>query len=229
MTGAQVKSSGRHLVSEWLERFWSRRNVREKCLVGAAIGMAIVLILNQFIIEPFVNDQVRVQTDILVQRQVLEKYARTAAARQQWQKRLEELNGMLATLQQRLLGGQTSALAAAGLQDTLQKLANENNVSVQVMRVLQPRSLEIYTGIPVLMEIQTRTPGLSAFLYSIENNQMLLNVAKLNIRVIDLRNPLDIRASLTVEGYTLASKEKSAANGSEKGGSARSLAADRRN
>jgi len=210
MTGTQKKSSGRRLVPESLEKFWTRRNTREKCLVGSAMGIALVLLLNHFIIGPFINGQIRVQNDILVQQQVLEKYARTAAARQQWERRLEELKRMLESLHQRLLQGQTPALAAAGLQDTLQKMANEHAVSVQLMRVLQPRVLEMYTGIPVLVEIQARIPGLSAFLYSIENNRSLLNVTKLNIRVIDLRKPLDVRASLTVEGYTLTSLQKAA-------------------
>lgn len=192
----------------WLERFWSSRHIREKCLIGSAMGLGIVLLVHQFVIEPFVQGQLRIQREIPVQRQVLEKYSRTAAARQLMEKRLEELKKMREALHQRLLEGQTPALAAAALQDTLQKLTNEHNVSVQVMRVLQPRSLEMYMGIPVLMEMQTRVPGLTAFLYSIENNQKLLNIGKLNIRVIDLRNPLDIRASLMVEGYSLAYQEK---------------------
>ncbi|MBW2148193.1 MAG: type II secretion system protein M [Deltaproteobacteria bacterium] len=193
-----------------LEKFWKQRGVREKCLIGGAIGTAAVLMLNYFIIEPFVKDQQRIQNEIPIQRQVLAKYSRMAAARQHMEGRLEELTRMREALHQRLLEGNTPALAAAGLQDMLQKMANEHKVVVRVMRVVQPRPLEMYMGIPVLIEVQTRIPGLTAFLYSIENNQRLLRVGKLEIRVIDLRKPLDIRATLMVEGFSLAPRNKAA-------------------
>jgi len=206
MTGTREKSLQTGLAFGSIKKLWSRRGIRERCLISAALIIIVIMILNQFIIEPLVRDQTRVQAEIPAQRQVLAKYARTAAARPQLEKRLGELNKMLESLHQRFLAGQTPALAAAGLQNILQKLANENEVSVKVTRVLQPKPLEMYTSIPVLIEIQARIPGMTAFLYSIENNQRLLKIAKLKIRVIDLRKPLDVRATLQVEGYSLASR-----------------------
>ncbi len=202
------KFAGLHQAKGLLKKFWDQRGFRERCLIGAAIGTAVLLLMNYFILEPFLRDQQRIQNEIPVQRQVLAKYSRMASARQYMERRLEELTKMREALHQRLLEGKTPALAAAELQDTLQKMANEHKVVLRVMRVVQPRPLEMYMGIPMLIEVQTRIPGLTAFLYSIENNRRLLRVSKLNIRVIDLRKPLDVRATLMVEGFSLAPREK---------------------
>lgn len=119
------------------------------------------------------------------------------------QTRFLALNRDLERLETGLLAGNTPALAAVDIQNTLNRIATQIGIDIKSMRILKAGKEETstYFSIPVEIQIQCSVSQLKELLYNIESSRKYLriNTARLAIRGV-LQQDEYIFASLTVEG-----------------------------
>ena len=101
-----------------------------------------------------------------------------------------------------LLPQETSALAAADIQNTLNNIAEQKNIRIESMRVLKSKPTENgeYTTIPLEVIMTASIRQIEDVLFFIENSQRLLKITAIRIRLTNVRNPEKIYCSFTVEG-----------------------------
>jgi Tfp pilus assembly protein PilO len=117
--------------------------------------------------------------------------------------RLVSLNRALERGENRLLTGETPALAAVDIQNTLNKMAGKIEVQISSMRVLKPEKKEedFYLTIPVQFTLQSNIRQLKEVVYEIEASSKILRIKEIRIRALRGKDKDQIQSTLTVEGF----------------------------
>ena len=111
----------------------------------------------------------------------------------------------------RLLEPDKPPVVAARLQNILKDMASEEGVDIISEKQLNIIENDPFIEIPIEITLKCSITKLTNLIYAIEDFKKFLDISKLNIRVVNIRNPIDVRADLTVSGFILAqdvSKEK---------------------
>lgn len=98
--------------------------------------------------------------------------------------RLKTLEEALAKGEAVLLTGKTPSLAAADIQNILQKAAEKCGVKISTVRVLKPEGAEkeIYVSVPVEFTTTSTIAQLKELLYLIESHPKYLKITKVRSR-----------------------------------------------
>ncbi len=134
------------------------------------------------------------------------KYRQMVAERKAATAQLEAMRGRLTALEAGLFEGETPALAAAGIQNTLTRIAEESGIEIATIRVMSSEKAENlpYVGIPVQLTFHAAIGDLKGFLYGIQNDSKLLRVSEAQIRSDRRGRSEAVQANLTVTGYAAA-------------------------
>ncbi len=143
---------------------------------------------------------------IAAKREKVAKYREMVAERKAVTAQLEAMRGRLAALEAGLFEGETPALAAASIQNTLTRIADESGVEIATIRVMSAEKAEElpYVGIPVQLTFHAAIGDLKGFLYGIQSDDKLLRVAEAQIRSDRRGRSEAVQANLTIKGYAAA-------------------------
>lgn len=147
-----------------------------------ALGLlAIALaVLYQLTLAPLWQRYRALAPAIAEQREQVQRYQRLAAQAPQLRARLQALRDD-ARFDDYLLPGNNSALAAAGLQQRLQNLAQELDGRVLSTRVLKAEQDGDFEQVSINARIQIDLAGLQALLHGLETRAPFLFVRNLNV------------------------------------------------
>jgi general secretion pathway protein M len=119
-----------------------------------------------------------------------------------------------------VLAGQNEALAAAGLQQHLQRVAAASGVRILSLRVQTPVNTGPFQGIPVEVRMHTDTAGLRNLLFGLETGNPYVVIDALNIAASPARrrsqpaaDRLDVRFILSGLRLPGGAADGSAGNG----------------
>ncbi len=112
----------------------------------------------------------------------------------------EALDAEVKELEKRLVSGDTPPVAAAEIQRNIKAIALSLGIDIKSEKALSPVDSGLYLGIPVEIGFTAPTAKLKDMLYRIKTSPLLLTVPKVKIRVVNINNPVDVYATLTVEG-----------------------------
>jgi Tfp pilus assembly protein PilO len=115
--------------------------------------------------------------------------------------RLKQVNSELNELEKGLLKGDKPPVAAAEIQKRLKALAQSLGIEIKSERTLNPTDDGLYIGIPVEIGFTASTAKLKDILYKIKTSPLLLTITKIRIRVTNIKNPVDVYATLVVKGF----------------------------
>ncbi len=103
----------------------------------------------------------------------------------------------------RLIEGQTSAVAAAGLQNVVKGMITARGGTIASERVEKPESRGKFRIITVTVDaVMPDTRALTDTLFAIETQTPYLVVRELDIRIRNFREPRDLTVKLKVSGLT---------------------------
>lgn len=133
----------------------------------------------------------------------LAKYQRLKEERNSLENNLTALEEQLKMAEAGLLEGETPAIAAVDIQNTLNEIAGKDEIDIRSMQVMRPEGQKegVYLAIPVQISIEANTRGLKNVLYGIESSSKTLRVGDLKIRAVRQKKSDRIQASFTVTGY----------------------------
>jgi type II secretory pathway component PulM len=182
------------------------RRERMIVIVGA---LALALVGGwELVVQPLV-ERSRSAVDIVPGReQVLARRQDLIARKEAIQTELQGTNAELDRLSQRLLTAAAPAVAASELQKLAKDMASQANTEIRSERILPPVERGELLEIPVEIAVSGEIRQLVDLLARLDASQKLLTVQDLRVRVVNVSQPKELLATLTVSGFILPGKAK---------------------
>ncbi|MEW5803535.1 MAG: type II secretion system protein GspM [bacterium] len=181
----------------------SEKNKEPVLLIGSIVGF---LLFAFGIVYPIIVRNTKTKEEIEEKKRRIESYSSIAEKKGSIQARLEYLKSKRAAFDERLLSGDTPAVAAAELQTILNDMASEHELTINSQRIINPKERGILLEVPVQITTQCTITKLKELLFQIESYPKFLSISDLNIRVYRIRDPKDVEARIDVSGFILNSK-----------------------
>ena len=161
-------------------------------LLAFVLGIMAILSYNSDIKSKIKERKQKIQRDI----SKVEKRSTKEAE-------LEYLQHKRASFDQRLLLGETPAVAAAELQTILSDMASEFDLMISSQRIITPKEHGIFLEVPVQITTQCTVTKLQELLYQIETYPLFLSISDLNIQVVRRADQKEVKATINVSGVIL--------------------------
>jgi hypothetical protein len=182
------------------------RRERTFVLLGVA-GLALVLGWT-FVVEPLA-ESTRLTSDLVPSRsQVLARRLDLVARKDVISKDLETTNADIERLAGRFLTDAAPAVAASELQKLTKEMAAQASTEIRSERILPPVERGELLEIPVEIAVSGEIRQLVDLLARLDGAQKLLTVQDLRVRVVNVSQPKELLATLTVSGFILPGKSK---------------------
>jgi hypothetical protein len=101
-------------------------------------------------------------------------------------------------IEKRLIEERTDFLASAKLQGEVSGIAGKAGLNIVTTRPLQPVKQGNFREISLYFEGSGDIKQISEFLKGIEQDELLMKVAKLNINIVNMQNPKDLKYKIQV-------------------------------
>jgi type II secretory pathway component PulM len=182
------------------------RRERTIVLVG---GVSLAVVLGwTFIVQPL-TDRERITAELVPSRsQILARRLDLIARKDAINRELESTNAELARVSSRFLTEAAPAVAASELQKIAKEMAAQASTEVRSERILPPVERGELLEIPVEIAVSGEIRQLVDLLARLEGSQKMLTVQDLRVRVVNVSQPRELLATLTVSGFVLPGKPK---------------------
>ncbi|HEU4368562.1 MAG TPA: type II secretion system protein GspM [Methylomirabilota bacterium] len=176
-------------------------------VVLGTLGLMLVLGWT-FVVQPLADSQ-RLTAELVPSRsQVLARRLDLLARKDTIARDLETANADLARVSARFLTEAAPAVAASELQNLTKEMAAQANTEIRSERILPPVERGELLEIPVEIAVSGEIRQLVDLLTRLEGTQKLLTVQDLRVRVVNVSQPKELLATLTVSGFILPGKSK---------------------
>jgi Tfp pilus assembly protein PilO len=179
---------------------------RERMLIGGA-GVIAVIVLGWVVIVQPIRDANRTAAELVpVREQVLMRRQDLVGRKAAIVAELEATNQRLESLSERFLPAGTPAVAASELQKLLKGMAAQASTDVRSERILPPVERGDLLEIPIEIAVSGEIRQLVELLALIDRAPKLLAVQDLKVRVVNITQPKELLATLTLSGFILPGK-----------------------
>jgi Tfp pilus assembly protein PilO len=176
-------------------------------VVLGALGLAVVLGWF-FVLEPLA-ERARVTSELVPSRSlVLARRLDLLARKDTIAKDLETTSADIERTAERFLTEAAPAVAASELQKLTKDMAAQASTEIRSERILPPVERGELLEIPVEIAVSGEIRQLVDLLARLEGAQKLLTVQDLRVRVVNVSQPRELLATLTVSGFILPGKSK---------------------
>jgi Tfp pilus assembly protein PilO len=181
---------------------------RERTIVVVG-GLALVVVLGWiFVVQP-IAERNRLTGELVPSRsQVLTRRLDLLARRDALVKELETTNVEIDRASARFLTEAAPAVAASELQKLTKDMAAQASTEIRSERILPPVERGEILEIPVEIAVSGEIRQLVDLLARLEAAPKLLTVQDLRVRVVNVSQPKELLATLTVSGFILPGKSK---------------------
>jgi type II secretory pathway component PulM len=184
----------------------SSRRERGIIILG---GAAVVLVLGWiFVIEPL-TERARTTSELVPSReQVLARRLDLLGRKDAIARELERTNGDIERASARFLTEAAPAVAASELQKITKEMAAQASTEIRSERILPPVERGEVLEIPVEIAVSGEIRQLVDLLARLEAAPKMLTVQDLKVRVVNVSQPKELLATLTISGFILPGKSK---------------------
>jgi type II secretory pathway component PulM len=183
----------------WLGRL----SQRERMIVMGGVAILAVVAVWLLVITPL-RERSQATADLVPERErLLIRRMDLLARRGQIAAELEAANARLERVNARLLTAAAPAVAASELQKLVKDMAAEARTDIRSERILPPEERGELLEIPVEIAVSAEIRQLVDLLARVEGAQKLLTVKDLRVRVVNVSQPRELLATLTVSGFIL--------------------------
>jgi Tfp pilus assembly protein PilO len=189
---------------------WGKLKGRNKNLLLFLLAGVLVVVIYEFGVAGLLESQRRVRDELGLKSKMLSRYDEFAKTEKDIEGELVQVEKQVEVIQAKLLPGETPQIMAASLQETLKKLSERNGIQIRSFRIGEPKELNFFLRVPVIIEINPTSSisSLTYFLYDIENADKLLVISDLNLTAPNMRNPTQVQGNLTVIGFARNAQPK---------------------
>jgi len=176
---------------------------RERTVIAAGVLVGILLGGWSFVVEPILESNRRAGELVPAREQMLEKRRDLIARRGVIEAELRSLTERLNAVSDRFLTSATPAVAASELQKLVKEMAAQANTEVRSERILPPAERGELLEIPVEIAVSGEVRQLVDLLARLDGAPKLLTVQDFRLRVVNVSQPKERLATLTLSGYIL--------------------------
>ena len=176
---------------------------RERTVIAAGLLVGILLGGWSFVVEPILESNRRAGELVPAREQMLEKRRDLIARRGVIEAELRSLTERLNAVSARFLTSATPAVAASELQKLVKEMAAQANTEVRSERILPPAERGELLEIPVEIAVSGEVRQLVDLLARLDGAPKLLTVQDFRLRVVNVSQPKELLATLTLSGYIL--------------------------
>jgi type IV pilus assembly protein PilO len=176
---------------------------RERTVIVTGLLVGILLGGWSFVVEPILESNRRVGELVPAREQMLEKRRDLIARRGVIEAELRSLTERLNVVSARFLTSATPAVAASELQKLVKEMAAQANTEVRSERILPPAERGELLEIPVEIAVSGEVRQLVDLLARLDGAPKLLTVQDFRLRVVNVSQPKELLATLTLSGYIL--------------------------
>ena len=182
---------------------------RERLLIVVGTLAGLLVLGWTFVVQP-IRDRYRTAAELVpVREQILARRLELVARKGAIARDLEATNAQLLALSDRFLPASTPAVAASELQKITKEIALKASTEVRSERILPTVERGELLEIPIEIAVSTEVRQLVDILYRLEQAPKLLAIQDLKIRVVNVAQPKELLATITVSGFILPGKAKS--------------------
>ena len=172
------------------------RTFREKIFLSLAGGLALVYVLVEYVGEPLYQKQKRQEQKIESKILFISKYHEILNQTVYYKEKEQASRTLTTQLSKVFLSPAQPALAAAGLQKSLEDKARKTRVNLIQVKTEKTKYMESLLTVPVRVTIKSSLEKLSNFVRLIENDEKFLVVEELVIRRINKKEPEQLESRL---------------------------------
>jgi Tfp pilus assembly protein PilO len=189
---------------------WGKLNGRRKNLFLFLLAGVLVVVIYEFGVVALLESQRKVRDELGLKSKMLGRYDEFVKTEKDIAEELGQVEKQVEAIQGKLLPGETPQIMAASLQEMLKKLSERNGIQIRSFRIGEPKELNFFLRVPVIIEINPMNSmsSLTYFLYDIENADKLLVISDLNLTAPNMRNPTQVQGNLTVIGFARNTQPK---------------------
>ena len=177
------------------------RTFREKVVLTLAGCLTLTYIFVEFVGEPLYLKQKSQGQNIESKTLFISKYHEILNQTVYYRKKEQANQKLSAQLEKLFLSPSQPALAAAGLQKSLEDKARKTRVNLIQVKTEKTKYTEDLLTIPVRITVKSSLEKLSHFIRSIENDGKFLVIEELSIRRINKKEPEQLESRLLVNGF----------------------------
>ena len=184
-------------------RWLGRLSPRERAIVLGGAALAVLVLGWLFVLNPLLSSNTATADLVPERERLLVRRMDLLARRGQIAAELEAANAGIDKLNARLLTAAAPAVAASELQKLVKDMAAEARTDIRSERILPPEERGELLEIPVEIAVSAEIRQLVDLLARVEGAQKLLTVKDLRVRVVNVSQPKELLATLTVSGFIL--------------------------
>jgi Tfp pilus assembly protein PilO len=181
---------------------------RERALIAASIAVIGLIAGWLFVVEP-IREQNRLAEELVPAREsVLARRQDLIARKPVITRELEQANRRIDALAARLLAAAAPPVAASELQKIAKDTATAAGMEVRSERILPPVEHGEILEIPVEIAVSGEIRNLVQLLSQLETAKKLVVVQDVKVRVMNVSQPKDLLATVTLAGFIMPAKAK---------------------
>lgn len=181
---------------------------RERVVITLGAVLAVLVIGWEGVVQP-IRERQRVAAELApIREQVLTRRQELVGRRAAITAELEGMSARLDALGARFLPGATPAVAASELQKLVKEMAAQATTEVRSERILPPVERAELLEIPLEITVSGEIRQLVDLLARLDRAPKLLAVQDLKVRVVNISQPKDLLATLTLSGFILPGKTR---------------------
>ncbi len=163
-------------------RYWKNLSGRERTMIGIALGIALIFIGVNFILNPLMESYDKKKGMLESREQLLKKYEHLVETADRTRDKLQKITAIESAINKGLLTGANPDLANAELQGIVKDIAKK--ADIRFSRITPSKTVEElgFVKISLKLPFSGSIRQLSKFLYEIETSPWLLNISSLSIR-----------------------------------------------
>jgi Tfp pilus assembly protein PilO len=189
---------------------WGKLKGRKRNLFLFLLAAILVVVIYEFGVVVLIESQRKVRDELGLKSKMLGRYDEFVKTEKDIEEELGMVEKQVEAIQAKLLPGETPQIMAASLQEMLKKLSDKNGIQIRSFRIGEPKELNFFLRVPVIIEINPTKSmsSLTYFLYDIENAEKFLVISDLNLTAPNMRNPTEVQGNLTVTGFARNNQPK---------------------
>jgi Tfp pilus assembly protein PilO len=179
---------------------------RERRLILGASAGAVVLGAWFLLVEPVIERNRVAQELIPARQEQLARRIELVGRKDAIAADLAAVSGRLDTMAGRFFTATTPAVTASELQKLVKEMASQARTEVRSERILPPVDRGEILEIPIEITVSGEVRQLVELLSRIEAAPKLLSVQDLKLRVVNVSQPKDLLATITLSGFILTGR-----------------------
>ena len=181
---------------------------RERAIIFGAGVVALIVVAWLFVLEP-IRERNEITAELVpVREELLTRRRELVARKDTVASDLQAINQQIEKLSTRFLTAAAPAVAASELQNIAKEMAAAAKTETRSERILPTVERGELVEIPIEIAVSGEIRQLVDLLSRIESAPKLIRVQDLKVRVMNITQPKDLLATMTLSGFIRPAKPK---------------------